>query len=80
MFVASSVTYICQGGILLLSHSYDLHQLRDLVIFMASSVTYIRQGGILLLSHSYDLHSFKGSCHFYGFVSNLHLLRRNLIT
>ena len=48
MFMDSSVTYICQGGILLLGPlTYTLS--RDFVMFMASSVNYIRQGRILLL-------------------------------
>ena len=49
MFVASLVTYICQGKILLLSLlTYTLS--RDFVMFVALLVTYIRQGKILLLS------------------------------
>ena len=53
MFVASSVIYVRQGGILLRSHFFFVTytHLRDFVIFMDSSVTYICQGGILLLSH-----------------------------
>ena len=53
--MASSITYIRQGGILLLSHFFFVlltyTYLKDFVKCMASSVTYIRQGGILLLSH-----------------------------
>ena len=50
MFATSLVTYIRQGGILLLSPlTYTLS--RDFVMFVASLVTYIRQGEILLLSH-----------------------------
>ena len=52
MFVASSVTYIRQDGILLLSHfCLTYTHLRDFVMFVASLITYIRQGEILLLSH-----------------------------
>ena len=83
MFVPSSVTYIRQGGILLLSlFSFVTYtHLRDLVMSVPSSVTYIRQGGILLLNLFFcDLHPFKGSCHFCGFVSNVHPSRRNLVT
>ena len=50
--LASSITYICLGGILLLSQFFMTNtHLRDLVISLASSVTYIRLSGILLLSH-----------------------------
>ena len=50
MPVASLVTYIRQGGILLLGLlTYTL--LRDFVMLVASLVTYIRQGRILLLSN-----------------------------
>ena len=49
MFVASSVTYIRQGGILLPSLLTCTHS-RDFIMFVASLVTYIHQGGILLLS------------------------------
>ena len=51
MPVASLVTYICQGGILLLSHSMAYIHLRGFVMPVASLVTYIRQGGISLFSH-----------------------------
>ena len=55
--------------------------LRDLDILLYSSVTYIRLGGILLLSQIFcDLHPFKGSCRSFGFVSNLHPPRQNLVT
>ena len=48
----SLVTYIRQGGLLLLSlFSFATYtHLRDLVMSMDLFVTYIRQGGILLLS------------------------------
>ena len=52
MFMTSSVTYIRQDGILLLSHfCLTYTHLRDFVMFVASSITYIRQGEILLLNH-----------------------------
>ena len=57
--------------------------LRNFIKYMVSSVTYIRQGGILLLSFFLffsDLHPFKGFCQVYGFVSNVHLSRWNLVT
>ena len=81
----SLVTYIRQGGILLLNlFSFMTYtHLRDLLMYMASSGMYIRQGGILLLSlflFFCDLHPFKGSCHVYGFISNVHPLKRNLVT
>ena len=81
----SLVTYIRQGGILLLNlFSFMTYtHLRDLLMYMASLVMYIHQGGILLLSlflFFCDLHPFKGFCHVYGFISNVHPLRRNLVT
>ena len=56
--------------------------LRNFVKYMVSSVTYIHQGEILLLNHFLfsDLHQFKGFCQVYGFVSNVHPSRRNLVT
>ena len=56
--------------------------LRNFVKYMVSSVTYIHQGGILLLNHFLfsDLHQFKGFFQVYGFVSNVHPSRRNLVT
>ena len=51
--MASSVTYIHQGGILLLSHFFvflTYTHLRDFAKCMALSVTYNHQGRILLLS------------------------------
>jgi len=48
---------------------------------MASLVTYLCLCGILLLSQIFcDLHPFKDSCHFYGFVDNLHPSMRNPVT
>ena len=55
--------------------------LRNFVKYMVPLVTYIHQGEILLLNHFLlsDLHPFKGFCVF-GFISNVHPLRRNLVT
>ena len=66
ILMASSVTYIRLGKILLLSQFFMTYaHLRNLVIPMALSVTYIHLGGILLLSQFfYNLHPFKRSCHF----------------
>ena len=82
-----SITYIRQGGILLLSYFCftDLHLFKGFCLvngFVSnvhpSSVTYIRHSGILLLiSLTYP---FKGLCHLDMFVSNLHAPRQNLVT
>ena len=49
ILLASLVTYIHQGGILLLAQKnfVTYTHLRDLVILLTSSVTYIYQGEIL---------------------------------
>ena len=46
------------------------------------SITYIRLSGVLILNYFWfsDLHPFKGFCQVYGFISNVHLSRRNLVT
>ena len=50
-FLASSVTYIRLGGILLLSQFFFLlTPIEGILLFLASSVTYIHLGRILLLS------------------------------
>ena len=44
------------------------------------SVTYIHRGGILLLSQFFWHIPIEGILSFFGFVSNLHLSKRNLVT
>ena len=53
--LASLVTYIRLGRILLLGHFYfcDLHPFKEFCHSLDLSVTYIHLGGILLLSHSF---------------------------
>ena len=56
--------------------------LRSFAKYTVPSVMYIRRSGVLILNHFwfFDLHPFKGFCQVYGFVSNVHPSRRNLIT
>ena len=78
-----SVTYIRLDGILLLSHFFcDLYHFRDLVMFLASSVTYIRlaKSCYLAIFGFCELHPFRDLVILFGFVSNLHPFRRNLVT
>ena len=56
--------------------------LRSFAKYTVPSVTYIRRSGVLILNHFWfsDLHPFKGFCQVYGFVSNVHPSRWNLVT
>ena len=79
-FLASLVTYIHLGRTCYLANFLWPTPMEGILSFLASSVSYIRLCRILLLSQFFVTYTHGRDLVIFGFISNLHPSRWNLVT